>query len=196
MKLKLDLHIHTSCSDGIPTPEEVVMHAKKIGLDGIAITDHDTMEGFKRAEKIAKKLNILLIPAAEITTPHGDILALGIKEIPKGKAIEIVNKIHKDGGIAIIAHPFAGYSVNSFAANNKLLSVFDAIEIYNAMTPLDKNLKAMELARNKNIPGIAASDAHYLEAVGAAFIVVNVKKPNIKEIFDKIKQGDINIGWV
>jgi len=198
MKLKLDLHIHTNCSDGTASPEEVVIRAKEIGLDGLAISDHDRMNGLERAEKIAKKIDILLIPAVEITTPHGDILALGIREIPKGNVIEILNKIHKMGGIAVLAHPYAGYLRGSFTSNHKLLNMFDAIEIYNAMTPLEKNLMAMELARNRGIPGIATSDAHYIEAVGAAFIVVNIKenKNPEKEIFEKIKKGEINIGWL
>ena len=63
----LDLHIHTTASDGTVTPEEVVRLAKKKGFSLIAITDHDTMDGVKEAMEAGKKYNVEVIPGVEIS---------------------------------------------------------------------------------------------------------------------------------
>ena len=64
----IDLHIHTTASDGLLTPEEVVEIAKEEGLSAISITDHDTIEGYKAAKKRAEELEIELIPGVELST--------------------------------------------------------------------------------------------------------------------------------
>ncbi|MCX6819540.1 MAG: PHP domain-containing protein [Candidatus Aenigmarchaeota archaeon] len=167
---KYDLHIHSSYSDGINTPAEIIRWAKEIGLQGIAITDHDTAEGVPKAKKIAESLDIDLIPGIEITTPFGDILALGIEEPISGRAknasdiIEIADKIHERGGLAIIAHPFAGFWKISFPEIIKeIKKAFDAIEVFNALSNINfsmgVNVMAMQLAKKAGLPGIAGSDA-------------------------------------
>ena len=193
---KFDLHIHTNFSDGISSPEEVVRYAKKIGLDGIAITDHDTVKGMKKAEKLAKKLNIELVPGLEITTSFGDILALGIKEVINGfnadlkGVMKIIDDIHKKGGIAVAAHPYAGvWPAGSFAENIDKLD-FDAIEIFNANCSLEANIKAMELAKKTGITGTAGSDAHSLDMVGTAFTITK------NGLIESIKKGKVKIGWL
>jgi hypothetical protein len=55
-----DLHCHSNCSDGTLAPGELVLHAKKIGLQGLAITDHDTIDAYRTAVPVAKKLGIRL----------------------------------------------------------------------------------------------------------------------------------------
>lgn len=66
----IDLHIHTTASDGLLTPEEVVEIAKREGLSAISITDHDTIDGYQTAKKRAEELEIELIPALELSTSH------------------------------------------------------------------------------------------------------------------------------
>ena len=66
--MKCDLHIHTNCSDGIFTPEDIVDMAKQRGLDCIAITDHDTFEGVARAQAHAKEVGLKYLVGAEISS--------------------------------------------------------------------------------------------------------------------------------
>ena len=198
---KFDLHIHTNYSDGICTPEEVVKYAKRIGLDGIAITDHDTVKGSKKAELLAEKAGLIFVPGVEITTSFGDILALGIREKIDGFGVrlpgivQIIKKIHKKGGIAIIAHPFVGSWPNGSLADHIKKLDIDAIEIFNAMTNdtfgIEPNVKAMELAKKLDMPGIAGSDAHFIELIGNAFTVS--KTP---DIISAIKKGEVKAGWL
>ncbi|MBO6620709.1 MAG: PHP domain-containing protein [Balneola sp.] len=68
MPHKADLHIHTTCSDGKLSPEEVIMLAASKKLKTVSITDHDTFEGYKQARPFADEYGIELIPGVEVTT--------------------------------------------------------------------------------------------------------------------------------
>jgi hypothetical protein len=72
MPLKIDLHTHTNYSDGTYSPEELVIKAKKHGLDIISITDHDSINGIKEASECAKDLGIEIINGVEISTDVDD----------------------------------------------------------------------------------------------------------------------------
>lgn len=66
MNSYVDLHVHTTASDGSMTPSEIVKYAYSKGLKAIAITDHDTIDGVKEALKTGKELGIQVIPGVEI----------------------------------------------------------------------------------------------------------------------------------
>jgi 3',5'-nucleoside bisphosphate phosphatase len=69
---KLDLHIHTTCSDGFYSPEEIVEKAKDFGLSGISITDHDSVDAVKRAADYAERYGIEVIPGVELSSDLGE----------------------------------------------------------------------------------------------------------------------------
>jgi len=66
----VDLHTHTTESDGSFTPEELIKEAKRVGLSAIAITDHDSISGLKKAAPFAAELDIELIPGVELSTDY------------------------------------------------------------------------------------------------------------------------------
>lgn len=68
---EIDLHVHTTASDGTCTPAEVAELAHKIGLKAIAITDHDTESGYFEAAEAGEKLGIEVVPGIEISTKYG-----------------------------------------------------------------------------------------------------------------------------
>jgi len=67
---RIDLHTHSTDSDGTFTPEELMIHAKEIGLKAVALTDHDTISGIKKARSIAEKLELELVPGIELSTDY------------------------------------------------------------------------------------------------------------------------------
>jgi predicted metal-dependent phosphoesterase TrpH len=75
---RFDLHVHTKASDGEYSPTEVVKKAKEAGLKTIAITDHDTLDGIKEAQKAGKEFGVRVIPAIELSTKY------------KGKSVDIL----------------------------------------------------------------------------------------------------------
>ena len=85
----VDLHAHTSFSDGTSSPSEVVYAYKKAGVQIMAITDHDTLEALPQAEVLAKKAGILFVPGVEISSAEHDHLhILGYNIDPQNKTLQ------------------------------------------------------------------------------------------------------------
>ena len=187
--LKIDLHVHTCySSDGMTTPREVVAYSKRRGLDGVAITDHDTVHG---ALKLLGKTDLIIIPGIEITTLGGHILALNVTKpiTPNLTLSETIQRIHEAGGIAVAAHPVALFK--SFWLKDATLN-FDAIEVINSANfpfSLSTHL-SRRLAVRLNLPQIAGSDAHYGPEIGFAYTLFDAY-PEVDEIMRAIKNGAI-----
>ncbi|BDH78670.1 MAG TPA: PHP domain-containing protein [Methanothermobacter sp.] len=187
----LDPHIHSIYSgDAKGTPRQIIKRAILVGLDAIAITDHDTMQGSKVAKKEVKDFkSIIIVPGMEISTSKGHILALGVQEeIKKGVTPqEAVDRIHEQGAIAIVPHPFVRYRKGLFV-NIQDLKV-DAIETLNSRYILGySNWKAKKFAKKRNLPMIGASDAHFVTAIGSCYTQVD-SEPNPDDILSAIKKG-------
>lgn len=195
MPLKIDLHIHTCYSkDSSITLEELAKQLKKKGLDGAAITDHDTIEG---AKKILKNRiitdNLLIIPGIEVSTKEGHILGINVTEpIPIGLSVEeTIERIHEAGGIAIAAHPQTVFK-DGLGLNHKILNLgLDAIEVINSslfpfllLTYLTK-----KFAERYNIPQTAGSDSHIPETIGLAYTLINDDGNNINNVIEAIRKG-------
>ncbi|MBD6955982.1 MAG: PHP domain-containing protein [Thermoplasmata archaeon] len=181
--MKFDIHIHSKYSeDGIMEPEEIVRIAQKKGFDGIAITDHNSMEAYRNI----RSSQIEIIKGVEVSSCCGHILAIGIQEeIKRGLSVdETIDKIREQGGIAIAAHPYRYWS--GLGEKNILNKRFDAIEILNGRSFKKDNLRAESLAKRMNLPGTGGSDAHFPYEIGKAWIEVNedpidaIRKNNLK----------------
>lgn len=167
---KFDFHIHSYYSDGVNSPREIVEQAKKIGLSGIAITDHNEIKGALEALKFQDD-RLMIIPGIEISSKEGHIVALGVtKIIPRDKsAKETIAKIHELEGIAIAAHP---YDVFRGGVGDLICQLnFDAIEVANGHS-LRNHKNPLKLAKEKNLAVTGGSDAHCLEEIGGVVIAV------------------------
>jgi hypothetical protein len=187
LQLKIDLHVHTNHSyDSVIKPEEVVFYAKKRGLDGIAITDHDKIEC---ALKMTKKTGFLIIPGIEVSSLGGHVLALNIQElIPKGLSVdETVDRIHSLGGIAVACHPTSFFKGS---LGEHISSKFDAVEVINASAfPFNYSVKhSQKIASSLKIAQVAGSDAHYGPEIGYAYTLVNAES-KVEEIVKSISRG-------
>ncbi|MGQ9788542.1 MAG: CehA/McbA family metallohydrolase [Candidatus Hadarchaeaceae archaeon] len=188
--LQLDLHVHTRYSyDGNCSVEKAVEVAKSRGMNGIAITDHDTVSGHGEAKKINKS-GFLIIPGTEISSAHGHIVGLGVNEaIPKGlPATDTVELIRDQGGIAIAAHPFALGRSPELVYRAK----FDAIECLNSRAIFLSNPLAQRFARKNGLVMVAGSDAHQCGDIGMAFTLVDCEL-DLETILEKIKKGKTSI---
>ncbi|ACV63848.1 PHP domain protein [Desulfofarcimen acetoxidans DSM 771] len=96
--MAVDLHVHTTASDGTDSPEEVVKRAWRLGLEAIAITDHDVLEGILPAQKEARDKNIDIVPGVELSTVHelGEVHILGYyMDIEDTKLLEYLNMFRR-----------------------------------------------------------------------------------------------------
>jgi predicted metal-dependent phosphoesterase TrpH len=192
--LSIDLHCHSSHSiDGVTTVEELLSRAEAAGLDAVALTDHDTIEGVEEALNRASEYGLVVIPGIEVTSGAGHILGLGVDSaIPMGLSFhETIDRIHDAGGIAVVPHPYQEHLRHGVLANvepHELVAA-DAIEIYNSRFVTGKsNHQAEQLATELGMPATAASDAHIGDMVGQAVTHVDAD-PDVDAILDAIVDG-------
>ena len=174
-----DLHIHTHHSDGQDSPSEVLGWAERIGLDVIAITDHDAIDGAVIASELARQKagGPQVIVGEEVSSRDGHILALFISELvpPDMTAEQTVAAIHEQGGVAIAAHPY--WRTTSFDHAGRLYGLgdriaeldFDAVEVINGgFTPsmIGANRRAGWVAEALGRTPVGGSDAHVKHALG------------------------------
>lgn len=175
----IDCHCHTIYSkhwlwgfDSLNTPEEMIKAAIKKGLSGLAITDHNNVNGSLAAQKVAKKYNnFKIITGSEIITTSGEIIGLGIKKnVPMLLSLdEAIERIHDLGGIAVSPHPFGIHLFRRCVGD--YASKADAIEAFNATLTKAANKQALSLAKKLKKPVTAGSDAHSIKEVGNAGII-------------------------
>ena len=192
--LTVELHTHSAASyDGRDPVEFLLEQAAAVGLDALAVTDHDTFEASKRAAELAPEFGLVGIPGMEVTSDAGHVLALGISEaIPAGLSFEdTLDRIHEAGGIAVVPHPFqksrSGVAPNITAEH---LASADAIEVYNSRLLTGRaNRKAKAFAQRHDLPQTAGSDAHISELVGQAVTAVDAEAATADAIIDAIRAG-------
>ncbi|VVB72400.1 Error-prone DNA polymerase [uncultured archaeon] len=189
--MKFDLHIHSNYSDGHASVSEIVNAAKKRGLDGIALTDHDTMRGIPAARKYIgdHKLDLILIPGVEVTTSEGHLLVLGVETPPEKRMSreETIKKAHEMGGIADVPHPY-----HPFRHALGRIPDADAVEVYNSKHIFGlANARARIEAGMRRIPMVAGSDSHFAETVGLG--VTEIEAQDVEGVLGAIRAGRTRI---
>jgi hypothetical protein len=185
--MRLDLHVHSRySSDGRATPGELLRQAAKLGLGGIAITDHNTMKGSANARKVGGK--VLLMRGMEISSAEGHILAYGIADpVPAGlSAAETVEAVRAQGGIAVVAHPYRPWS--GLGEKATLILKPDAIEVQNSHSTRRENSSARKLCESMGLPMTGGSDAHALEYLGKSSTTVPDASTE-DEVLEAVRKG-------
>ena len=170
--LRFDLHVHTQYSyDCLLSLEKLMAVVCRRQLDGIAVLDHDEIEG---ALRLRDQAPFQVIVGEEIDTLHGGIAGLFLhRRIPPHlSAEETIARIHAQGGLVFMVHPLAR-GVPGRIEQAKLQEVLrdvDVIEGYNARTPLaSDDARARELGAQHLIPVTAGSDGHFACEIGRAW---------------------------
>ncbi|MDD5530826.1 MAG: PHP domain-containing protein [bacterium] len=181
--MKGTFHIHTSYSfDTLMTPARIVNQVKFLGLDFVAITDHDNMKGALEASALGI---IPIIIGAEYFTEKGDIIGLFLtKEVISRKSDEVISEIRNQGGVVVLPHPCREHKLDS-----ELLSAVDIIEVFNSKCNAKENKGALELAREYKKIEIAGSDAHFLGNIGLTEVSLDFSG----DMESDIRNGRFNI---
>jgi predicted metal-dependent phosphoesterase TrpH len=199
MPYNIDLHCHSWYSgDGVSSPESLIATARRKGLNGFAMTDHNTCDacrylldkGLVREDGQAVD-DFLVIPGVEVTTAEGHLLCLGvILPYMKGApALEVCQVTHELGGLAIPPHPYDLFRAGIRESVLDALPI-DALEVFNAATTLKRyNRYAFDYAQRRKLPMTAGSDAHHESAIGTAYTILNTDDFSVRGILNQIKSG-------
>lgn len=174
---KADTHMHTSYSDGMASPEALVDYVvAKTDLKVIAITDHDTADGALVARDYAGRMgyDLDVVIGQEVTTEQGDILGLFVRHtLPQfSTAVDAIDAIHRQGGLAIAAHPFSRWATwgQMHGVGKRLLTLpLDGVEVRNGF-PL--NLISNRITaranqrRTRPLSRLGGSDSHSVYTIG------------------------------
>jgi len=180
--MRLDLHVHSVYSpDGMIELEQLAKKVKALGLEGFALTDHDSLKGLKKAEAVCKKHKLVFVPGVEVSAEQGHILGYYINSpIKKGlSGVEVVEEIHSQGGLAVAAHPYD--FLRSGVGGKVVRSLkLDGIEVTNSKSFFGNHM-ANQLADELGIAKTGGSDAHILEEVGGAWTECTDLRKDIKK---------------
>jgi len=155
--LLVHLHSHRSF-DSLSRPETIVKRAVALGVDVLAVTDHDTWQGSIDCLRVVSRTGapLRVIVASEIATDQGDVIGLFLgDDLRIRSAPELCDRIHADGGLVLLPHPYKWHRLDE-----PLLSRVDLVEVFNARTPRDDNERALTLARERGFPQLVGPDAH------------------------------------
>ena len=191
--IKADLHLHTIYSgDSRSRLEQIIARCNEVGINCIAVTDHNTIAG---AVEMRKTAPFKVIVGEEIHTANGEVIGYFMtQEIPGRLPVaETVRRIKEQGGLVAVPHPFdrlRGSAIQR-SALEAILPDVDIIEVLNARSVLRRyNTMAGQLAQKHGLASSAGSDAHTLGEIGAAY--VEMSDFNGKDDFlQALRQGKI-----
>lgn len=189
--MRIDCHVHTYRSGDCRVPVARMLDAaSEAGIDVVCITDHGTIDGaLEAAELVASQPELeaskpgavrpypAVIAGQECRTWAGEIIGLFLQtRIPGNlQPRDVVAEIESQGGLVYVPHPFCpdhnglrGDVLEDLVDEG----LVDIIEVHNAKVAAASNRRAEAFAADHSLVGVAASDAHYPEFVGRAYVEV------------------------
>lgn len=187
MVLRLDLHVHSVRSpDGCMELEEIAERARAAGLQGAAVCDHD-----RAAEALPLFSDFLLIPGTEVSTDQGHLLGLFVTRPIESREFTLAaEEIHRQGGIAVLAHPFQRSRDAERLAG--LVPLLDGVEVWNSRADRkhrQANAMAEAFAREHGLAPFAGSDAHVPQEVGNGVIRVEAEALTLEAVREALRRG-------
>ena len=189
---KVDLHAHTIYShDCLTRTADIIAQARRIGLDKLAITEHNNLAGALKAKELAPDL---IIVGEEIKTTHGELIAYFVQEeVPRGLSPqETIERLRQQGAVIAVPHPLDSWRNSAMGLANTLevIDQVDALEVRNArcVSPRD-NLAALALAQERGLPGTAGSDAHITFELGHCYTEMPAFEDDAESFIDALQQA-------
>ncbi len=176
----IDPHSHSKFSDGLSTPRRMFLHAKRRGLRGLILTDHDTVQHWEESLEAARRMGMATTPGVEISTAQGHILAYFDGTTPARKvaralkldqgvihyldADSVIRRVGDLGGILVVPHPFGPF----YPMGSRFLDKVEGIEEYNSWIFQDtrRYRNAFDYAKRHHIAALGGSDSHYPYTIG------------------------------
>lgn len=202
----IDIHTHTSprSDDSLVSPEALMSQAKRAGLDGICLTEHDAFWPPIALEPLSEEYGVTLFPGCEVTTEEGHLLVFGLDRYVFGmhRAAFVRELVDRAGGAIVLAHPYRRVyregtllregdygDMIAQTSHQPVISLVDAVEVLNGRGSEEENGFAAELSRRYNLKGVGGSDSHQLTDIGTYATEFEHPVRNVAELVQEIKAG-------
>jgi hypothetical protein len=190
----VDLHMHTDHSPDCATPVDTLLDtAKRVGLDAIAITDHNEISGALEARERANGIKVIVAEEVK-TADQGEVIGLFIEEkIPRGMSLqETIAEIRRQGGLVYVPHPFDRmHAVPDYEHLLDIVEDIDAIEVFNPRVAFAAfNEEAARFAAKYRIVAGAGSDSHVSQGLGSVKIRMR-DFDGPEEFLESLRDADI-----
>ncbi|MFQ6012350.1 MAG: CehA/McbA family metallohydrolase [Thermoplasmata archaeon] len=187
---KVDLHLHSKYSpDSSCEVGDMLKVAARRDIQGVAITDHNRLDGNEEAQRLAREAGLLALQGMELSTQEGHILVYGVQDPvpPRLTAVETVERVREQGGLAVAAHPYRFWSGLGEDVVRRVR--FGGVEALNARTIQRHNRQAERLARDLRLPMTAGSDAHRLADIGRGLLLLPGPFAADEDLLAAIRKG-------
>lgn len=197
----IDLHVHTPPLSGDSTIElpDFIEKAKKSGIDGVCLTEHDKFHDHSEVAELGRKYDFLMLPGAEIWSDDNHFLVFGLDEYSFGvwMAYKLREKVEEAGGVMILAHP----SRRQYSREGDLeadldryckqsfLRYVDMIEVMNGRSEDRGNLFSRKLGERLGFPGTGGSDAHSIDDIPSFATEFSREIHSLEELIAELKAG-------
>ena len=182
----VDMHVHTvrGASDSSLTPDQLIGEARRIGLGGVNITEHDRVWDARQIEELRDGSGLFVSRGMEVSTDMGHMIVIGLDTYVPGirRATELRRVVVEAGGFMIVAHPFrhffdpihfrrdgrGPFEMNPVEAAERMpvFQIVDELEVANGGCTQRENQFALQVAGILGRRGIGASDCHSVQGVG------------------------------
>jgi len=189
--MKIDLHIHSEISScGHQTLDEIILAAARQGIDGVCITDHDSMAALKQVKEGVQSNGIYLFVGMEYTTTEGDFLIFGdFKDIPLNMAArDLVSYVEKREGALVAAHPFR--KKRAVAEYLILDAHVKIVESVNGRNSDFENQFFHFWAQHRDLTFSGGSDAHTPQEIGKVVTEFSNRVTSRKQLIDELRAGN------
>lgn len=185
----MDLHVHTIFSPDSSIPPKTLVETLLAHpfIKAVAVTDHNTVRGYFKVRELATAYSdLLIIPGVEVSTVEGDVILLGVAEVPpKPWTVEnVIDFARSRGGLVVAAHPYRAYGLGDSAKKYPI----DAVEVLNGGCPRQLNMLAEELAKAMGLPGVGGSDAHRVDELWTVYTEIQAST-DLDDVLRAIKLG-------
>lgn len=198
----IDMHLHTAPASpcASDTVDAMIKEAKRIGLQGICLTDHNHAWSADAVKTLREKHDFLVLRANEIITEQGDILVFGFDEDIQGiiKLAELKKRVAAVGGFIVAAHPFRGFLTfgaddvgltTDSAMAREIFKWVDGVEALNGKVTDTENNLSQEVAKGLGLPSTGGSDAHDISTVGVYATAFDEVIDSEASLVAALKQG-------
>ncbi|TMB65164.1 MAG: hypothetical protein E6J43_12335 [Chloroflexi bacterium] len=204
----VDMHVHTvrGAADSSLTPDQLIEEARRIGLTGVNISEHDRVWEAHLLEEFRERSGLFVSRGMEVSTDMGHVIVIGLDRYVAGirRALELRRVLDEVGGFMIVAHPFRHFfdpihfrrdgrppfemTPEEAAERMPVFKLVDEIEVANGGSTPRENQFALKVTKALGKRGIGASDCHSTQGVGYYVTVFEEELRDQEHMLEELRE--------